>query len=76
MKMESVWRRLARRLHRDDRGAVSIETVLIIAAIAVPILIFLVKYGWPRIRNYFEQGMTDLEAGSDAATGTGTGTGS
>jgi Flp pilus assembly pilin Flp len=64
-----AWRRLAARLHRDERGGVSIETVLIIAAIALPILIFVIKFGWPRIKGFFNQGMTDLESGStDAAT--------
>ena len=53
----SLWRRL----HRDQRGAVSLETILIIAAIAIPILIFLLKFGWPRIRDYFNQGLENLE---------------
>ena len=56
---------LFRRLHRDERGAVSLETVLIIAAIALPILIFILKYGWPKIKNYFSGGMRDLENESD-----------
>ena len=33
--------------------------------IAIPILIFLLKYGWPRIRDYFNQGMDNLEQASD-----------
>jgi Flp pilus assembly pilin Flp len=49
------------RVHSDERGAVSLETILIIGAIALPILIFLLKYGWPKIRNYFDQGIQDLE---------------
>jgi len=56
---------LLRRLHRDQRGAVSLETVLIIAAVALPILIFILKYGWPKIKNYFSGGMRDLENESD-----------
>jgi Flp pilus assembly pilin Flp len=60
--------RLLARVHRDERGGVSIETILIIAAIALPILIFLIKVGWPRVKTFFNQGMTDLESGStDAA---------
>jgi Flp pilus assembly pilin Flp len=59
--------RLLARIHRDERGGVSIETILIIAAIALPILIFLIKIGWPRVKGFFDQGMTDLEAGSGAA---------
>jgi len=58
-------RQLLHRLHRDERGAVSLETILIIGAIALPILIFLIKFGWPKIRNYFNEGMRDLENESD-----------
>ena len=64
----SAIRRLLGRIHRDERGAVSLETILIIGAIALPILIFIIKYGWPRIRNYFYKGMTDLEGQSDKVT--------
>jgi Flp pilus assembly pilin Flp len=58
---------LLRKVHEDENGAVSLETILIIGAIALPILIFLIKIGWPRIKAYFNQGMTDLEGGSNAA---------
>ena len=61
--------RLLKRVHDDDRGAVSLETILIIAAIAIPILIFLIKFGWPRIRDYFLQGLEDLEEGGRDASG-------
>lgn len=54
--------RLLRRIHQNERGAVSIETIMIIGAIAIPILIFLLKFGWPRIKDYFNNGMNDLEA--------------
>ena len=64
----SAVRRLLGKVHRDERGAVSLETILIIGAIALPILIFIIKYGWPRIRNYFSKGMTDLESQSDRVT--------
>ncbi len=52
---------LLKRIHRDDKGAVSIETILIIAAIAIPILIFILKFGWPRIRDFFNAGLDELE---------------
>jgi len=65
MSTISAIRRLLRKVHRDERGAVSLETILIIGAIALPILIFIIKYGWPRIRNYFYKGMQDLETNSD-----------
>ncbi|OHB66893.1 MAG: hypothetical protein A2V70_15020 [Planctomycetes bacterium RBG_13_63_9] len=58
---------LLRKVHRDEGGAVSLETILIIGAIALPILIFLIKVGWPRIKSYFNQGLTDLEEGSQEA---------
>jgi hypothetical protein len=64
----SAVRHLLGKIHRDERGAVSLETILIIGAIALPILIFVIKYGWPRIRNYFYKGMTDLEGQSDKVT--------
>jgi hypothetical protein len=64
--------RLLGRVHRSEDGAVSLETVLILGAIALPILIFLIRYGWPTVRSYFERGMTDLMAGSDAAKDSGT----
>lgn len=61
---------LLRSIHRDRRGAVSLETILIIAAIALPILIFLLKFAWPRIRDYFFEGLSNLESEADRAAGT------
>jgi hypothetical protein len=58
---------ILRKVHGDERGGVSIETILIIGAIAIPILIFLVKVGWPRVKDYFNRGMQDLEQGADSA---------
>ena len=60
--------RLMRRLHRDERGALTLETVLIIAAIALPILIVIIKYGWPAIRSYFDRGLQSLEQSTDDVT--------
>jgi hypothetical protein len=61
---------ICKRIHADERGGVSIETILIIAAIALPILIFIIKFGWPRIRKFFNEGMDELEGGAlDAAGG-------
>ena len=59
---------LLRKVHEDEEGAVSLETILIIGAIALPILIFLIKVGWPRVKGYFNQGLTDLEAERTNAT--------
>lgn len=52
---------LLRKVHQDEEGTVSLETILIIGAIALPVLLFLLRYGWPAIRRYFERGMEDLE---------------
>jgi len=61
---------LFRRLHRDQSGAVTLETVLIIGAVSLPILIFVLKYGWPRVRNYFNKGVSRLhEEGNDVTSG-------
>lgn len=48
------------RTSSTKRGALSIETILILAAIAVPILIFILKVGWPKIQNYFEESTDTL----------------
>jgi len=71
MSPKATFRELLRKVHRDERGAVSLETILIIGAIAIPILIFLIKFGWPRIRDYFNQGLDQLEEGSDNAAAGG-----
>lgn len=52
---------LLKKVHRDEGGSVSIETILILAAIAIPILIVILKFGWPKIKQFFDDGMSDLE---------------
>ena len=74
MKKSSLWG-LLREVHEDEQGALSLETILIIGAIALPILIFLIKFGWPRIKEFFLQGLDDLEEGAVEGAGAGTGTG-
>lgn len=64
-------RSLMIRLHRDERGAVSLETVLILGAIALPLLVWLLKFGWPRVRNVFDGGSQKLQQETEAVTGTG-----
>jgi Flp pilus assembly pilin Flp len=59
--------RLLRAVHRDEEGAVSLETILIIGAIALPILIFLIKVGWPRIKEMFNTGIQELESEGSTA---------
>lgn len=61
MTQSASIRKLLQRVHRDEEGAVSLETILIIGAIAIPILIFILRVGWPRIRTFFSGGMDDLE---------------
>lgn len=56
------------RLHRDERGAVSLETILIIGAIAIPILFFLLKVGWPKIRDLFNTGFDQLKGEAEGVT--------
>ena len=60
-------RKLFQRLHRDERGVVSLETVLIIAAVALPVLIIIIKFGWPKIKAYFDEGMNELESETEDA---------
>lgn len=69
-----MWK-LLKQVHHDEQGGVSIETVLIIAAIALPILIFIIKVGWPRIKTWFNTNMNNLEGGAAGAGGGGIGGG-
>ncbi len=63
-------RSLWRILHEDQRGGVSLETVLLLAAVALPILIFVIRFGWPRIREIFLKGIAEMEeAGEEAQRG-------
>ena len=63
------FRKLLKRVHKNERGAVSLETIMIIGAIAIPVLIFLLRWGWPKIKEYFTTGMTNLENEADNAQG-------
>jgi hypothetical protein len=66
MKLTSLGR-LLRRIHEREEGAITLETVLILGAIAIPVLLVIIKFGWPRIRAYFEKGLGDLENNADRA---------
>lgn len=61
MSITSAFRKLMKRVHNDERGSVSLETILIIGAIAIPVLIVIIKFGWPKIKGYFDDGMDSLE---------------
>jgi Flp pilus assembly pilin Flp len=63
-----MWK-LLNKIHGDEKGGVSIETVLIIAAIALPILIFIIKFGWPKIKKWFMGELNELEGGAGAGAG-------
>ncbi len=52
---------LVKSLDRDEEGSVSLETILILGAIAIPILIFMLKFGWPTLRRQFFTGLENLE---------------
>ncbi len=65
MKPSSLWG-LLRKVHSDEDVAVaSIDTILIIAAIAIPVLIFLWRFGWPMIKQYFLSGIQELQGEAD-----------
>lgn len=61
MSTTSAFRTMMKRVHADERGSLSLETVLILGAIALPILVFTIKFGWPKIKDYFFDGVRNLE---------------
>ena len=72
LPLNSSLSNLLKKIHHDERGAVSIETILVVAAIAVPVLIFVLKVGWPMIRDkIFHKGMKDLMGGIENVQGSG-----
>ncbi len=68
--MKALWN-LFNRLHRDERGTVSLETVLIIGAIAIPALFVLWKWGWPQITKLFDKGTAALNGETDTIYNSG-----
>ena len=67
MRKPRSFRELWDRLHHEEDGFVSLETILIIGVIAMPILIFLLKYGWPMIKNYFNNSTDALIKESESS---------
>jgi Flp pilus assembly pilin Flp len=63
---------LVARIHRDERGAVTLETILIIGAIALPILIFLIKFGWPTVKGFFTKNTGTLDGAVENLKARGT----
>jgi len=64
MKNNSLLKLLTK-IHEDEDGSISLETILIVGAIALPILIFLLVKAWPTIKTYFN---TNLDTLTDAGT--------
>jgi len=64
--MSKFWG-LLKTVHGDEEGSVSLETILIIGAIALPVLIFLIKVGWPKIKDFFDKGVEELQTDVDSA---------
>ncbi len=58
-----------RQVHEDEGGSISLETILIIGAIAIPILLFLLKIAWPTIQTFFNTGVQDLQTSADNVSG-------
>lgn len=55
-----MFKNLLKRLHNDERGAVSVEQILLLALIFLPIVILLVIFK-NKIVGWFQQSTTDLE---------------
>lgn len=58
---------ILRKIHRDEEGAVSLETILIVGAIALPILIFLINVAWPKVKTYFNDNLKELQDSASTA---------
>jgi len=67
MQVVTRFGKLLRRLHRDERGALTLETILIIAAIALPILIIIVQFVFPGILDWFKELFETLRGSTDNA---------
>jgi Flp pilus assembly pilin Flp len=59
--------KLLKKIHEDEDGSVSLETILIVGAIALPILIFLIVKAWPTIKAYFNTNLDDLTTAGPTA---------
>ena len=63
----SFWNQL-HRVHEDESGMVTLETILVLGAVALPILVFILKFGWPSVSEFFVSGRNELEAESRRIT--------
>jgi hypothetical protein len=69
MKKPPLWD-LLQKVHEDEEGSVSLETILIVGAVAIPIMIFLYKVAFPKIQTYFNSGLDSLQQPQDVPPGT------
>ncbi len=58
----------SRRSARRRRGAVTIENVIVLAAIALPIVIFSLKVAWPQIRGEATSNLTKTFSEAEKAS--------
>jgi Flp pilus assembly pilin Flp len=56
-----------KKVHHDEKGAVTIETVLIIAVIALPILLFFYRFVWPQLREKLEELLEEIFGDGEGA---------
>ena len=66
MKNSSLLK-LLKKIHEDEDGSISLETILVVGAIALPILIFLIVKAWPTIKAFFNTGVEELTNGANNA---------
>ncbi|MEM9294410.1 MAG: hypothetical protein AAGA57_01290 [Planctomycetota bacterium] len=59
------------RLHRDERGAEGLEKLLILAAVALPLLGVLLYFGQD-IKEYLSDSWTDVNTADESGEGGGT----
>ena len=67
MKKPSLWS-LLKQVHENEEGAVSLETVLVIGAIALPVLLLLIWAWNNKIKPFFLKGEENLEAQSTTSS--------
>lgn len=68
MSQRSSLRQILQAVHHNEQGSVSLETILIVGAVALPVLIFTIKFGWPKVRTFFYEGLSNLEGQSRQIT--------
>ncbi len=70
--MKQFWKqagRLLRRVHEDERGANMVEYILVIAAVALPLLAVVIWF-WKDIAMWANEKYQDAKGGGDTDPGT------